>query len=77
VVSFGAALLAGIGCGTFENASQAASVARREEINLDPDPEQSKRLQSRYEDVYRDLFGQLQEIHHRLVRSHRSSGVAE
>jgi xylulokinase len=66
VVSFGAALLAGIGCGIFADASQAALVARREQINRDPDPQRSKRLQSRYEDVYRTLFGRLQEIHQRL-----------
>ncbi|MGA8656105.1 MAG: FGGY family carbohydrate kinase [Chthoniobacterales bacterium] len=66
VVSFGAALLAGIGSGIFANASEAASVARRTEIDLEPNAEQSTRLQSRYEAVYRELFAQLRPINHRL-----------
>jgi xylulokinase len=66
VVSFGAALLAGIGCGIFANASQAVSVARRDEINLEPDLGRSRRLQSRYEGVYRELFSQLRQTNHRL-----------
>lgn len=66
VVGFGAALLAGIGSGIFANASEAVFAARREEINLEPDMEQSKRLQSRYEAVYRELFGQLRVVNHRL-----------
>jgi xylulokinase len=64
-VSLGVALLAGIGSGHFPNGSAAASLARREEINLEPKPEQTKRLQSRYE-IYRELFCQLRPINHRL-----------
>jgi xylulokinase len=65
-VSLGAALLAGIGCGVFSDASSAARVARREEIRVEPDPENSKRLQARYEQVYRDLYLHLKTSHHRL-----------
>jgi xylulokinase len=65
-VSLGAALLAGLGCGLFPDPSAAVRVARREEIGFDPDPERSKRLQSRYEEAYRDLYGQLRTVHHRL-----------
>jgi xylulokinase len=65
-VSLGAALLAGLGCGLFPDPSTAVRVARREEIGFDPDPERSKRLQSRYEEAYRDLYGQLRTVHHRL-----------
>ena len=36
-VSLGAALLAGLGCGVFPDASSAARVARREEISVEPD----------------------------------------
>jgi len=64
-VSLGVALLAGIGSGHFPNGSAAASLARREEINLEPKPEQAKRLQSRYE-IYRELFSQLRSVNHRL-----------
>jgi xylulokinase len=64
-VSLGVALLAGIGSGHFPNGSAAVSLARREEINLKPRPEQTKRLQSRYE-IYRELFCQLQPINQRL-----------
>ena len=65
-VSLGAALLAGIGCGMFSDPSAALHVARREEITVEPDLERSKRLQARYQEVYRDLYGQLRTAHHRL-----------
>jgi xylulokinase len=65
-VSLGAALLAGLGCGLFPDPSTAVRVARRQEIGFDPDPERSKRLQSLYQEVYRDLYGQLRTAHHRL-----------
>jgi xylulokinase len=64
--SLGAALLAGIGCGIFPDASAALRVARREEIVVEPSPERSKQLQARYREVYRDLFAQLRTAHHRL-----------
>ena len=65
-VSLGAALLAGLGCGLFPDPSAAVRVARREEIGFEPNPERSKRLQARYHEVYRDLYGQLRTAHHRL-----------
>jgi xylulokinase len=64
--SLGAALLAGIGCGMFSSPSAAVQVARREEIIVEPNSERSKRLQARYDEVYRDLYGQLRTAHHRL-----------
>jgi xylulokinase len=64
--SLGAALLAGIGCGMFSSPSAAVQVARREEIIVEPNSERSKRLQGRYDEVYRDLYGQLRTAHHRL-----------
>lgn len=64
-VSLGAALLAGIGCHVFADASSAARVARREEITVQPNLENSQRLQARYQ-IYRDLYGTLQTAHHRL-----------
>jgi len=65
-VSLGAALLAGLGCGLFPDPSDAVRVARREEIGVEPNSERSKRLQARYQEVYRDLYGQLRTVHHRL-----------
>jgi xylulokinase len=65
-VSLGAALLAGLGCGLFPDPSAAVQVARREEIGVEPDLERSKRLQARYQEVYRDLYGQLRTLHHHL-----------
>jgi xylulokinase len=64
--SLGAALLAGMGCGMFADASAAMRAARREEINVEPDAEQAKRLQARYQEVYRHLYEQLRPAHHRL-----------
>jgi xylulokinase len=64
--SLGAALLAGLGCGLFADASAALRAARREEIVVEPDPERARRSQARYQEVYRDLYGQLQRAHHRL-----------
>ncbi|MBV8968153.1 MAG: hypothetical protein JO331_03720, partial [Verrucomicrobia bacterium] len=64
-VSLGAALLAGIGSGTFESPSAAMRAARREETMVEPNPERSNRLEARFE-VYRDLYGQLRSAHHRL-----------
>jgi xylulokinase len=64
-VSLGVALLAGVGCGSFPSGSEAASLARREGINLESNPDRMKRLESRYE-IYRDLFCQLRPINHRL-----------
>jgi xylulokinase len=68
-VSLGAALLAGIGCGLFLDASSAARVAHREEISVEPDLENSERLQALYEQVYRDLYLHLRTPHHRLHAS--------
>jgi xylulokinase len=64
--SLGAALLAGMGCGMFADASAAMRAARREEVNVEPDAEHATRLQARYQEVYRDLYGQLRPVHHRL-----------
>ena len=68
-VSLGAALLAGLGCGMFANASAAAQVARREEISVQPSLERSQQLQARYQQVYRELYPQLRTVHHRLHTS--------
>jgi xylulokinase len=65
-VSLGAALLAGIGCGMFASPSAAVKAARQREIVVEPNLESSKRLQARYHEVYRDLYGQLRTTHHRL-----------
>jgi sugar (pentulose or hexulose) kinase len=65
-VSLGAALLAGLGCGVFPDASSAARVARREEISVEPNQENSQRLQARYEQIYRELYLHLRTAHHRL-----------
>ena len=73
-VSLGAALLAGIGCGLFANASEAAQAARREEISVEPNWERSKRLQARYQEIYRTLFEQLRTPHHRLHALTSSAG---
>jgi xylulokinase len=71
-VALGVALAAGIGTGIFANGSEAASVARRQEIVIEPDPEQVKQLDARYQ-VYRDLFLQLQPANHRLAAISRPS----
>src|SRR3984957_6007513 len=65
-VSLGAALLAGLGCGLFPDPMAAVQVARQEEICVEPNSERSERLQARYQEVYRDLYGQLRTAHHRL-----------
>jgi xylulokinase len=64
-VSLGAALIAGIGSDTFGSPSAAMEAARQEEVVVEPNPEPSKLLQTRFE-VYRDLYGQLRPAHHRL-----------
>jgi sugar (pentulose or hexulose) kinase len=66
VVGYGVALFAGIGCGLFTNPAEAVSIARRKEIEIEPDLRQVERLQLRYEKVYRGLFSQLRESNHRL-----------
>jgi xylulokinase len=72
-VSLGAALLAGIGSGTFGSPSAAVQTARRAEIMVEPNPELSKGLQARFNEVYRDLYGRLAPAHHRLrVADHKS-----
>ncbi|MBV8814083.1 MAG: hypothetical protein JO271_06310 [Verrucomicrobia bacterium] len=71
-VALGVALAAGIGTGIFANGSEAASVARRQEISIEPDPEQVKRLDARYQ-VYRELFQQLQPANHQLARMSRGT----
>jgi xylulokinase len=65
-VSLGAALLAGLGCGLFRDASSAARVARREEITVEPNLANSQRLQARYDQIYRELYLHLRTAHHRL-----------
>jgi xylulokinase len=71
VVGFGAALLAGIGAELFAHPNQAVSIARQEEIEIEPDPKQSEKLQERYEAVYRGLYSQLQMTNHRLYALER------
>ena len=65
-VSLGVALLAGLGCGLFPDPSAAVRVAHQKEICVEPNSERSKRLQARYQEIYRDLYGQLRTAHHRL-----------
>jgi xylulokinase len=64
-VSLGVALLAGVGSGVFASGSEASAAALREEINIEPEKERTKRLQSRYE-IYRELYRQLKPVNHRL-----------
>jgi xylulokinase len=64
-VALGVALLAGLGTGVYTDGSAAAAAVRREEISLEPNAEQAKELEARYQ-IYRDLFSQLQPINHRL-----------
>jgi xylulokinase len=66
-VSLGVALLAGLGCGLFPDPSAAVQVAHQKEICVEPNLERSKRLQARYQEVYRDLYDQLRAPHHRLL----------
>jgi xylulokinase len=66
-VALGVALLAGVGTGVYESGSAAAAAVRQEEISLEPNAEQAKELEARYQ-IYRDLFSQLQPINHRLYR---------
>lgn len=65
-VSLGAALLAGMGSGLFADAAAAVRVAHQEEIHVEPNPASAERLQRRYREVYRDLYGHLRTAHHRL-----------
>jgi xylulokinase len=65
-VSLGVALLAGLGCGLFPDPAAAVRAARQEEICLEPNPDRSKRLQVRYQEIYRELYGHLRTAHHRL-----------
>jgi xylulokinase len=65
-VSLGVALLAGVGCGLFPNPSAAVRVARQEEICVEPNIERSKRLEVRYQEIYRELYGHLRPLNHRL-----------
>jgi hypothetical protein len=53
----------------FADPAAAVRVAHREEISIEPDMERSKRLQTRYQEVYRDLYGHLRTAHHRLHAS--------
>jgi hypothetical protein len=46
-------------------------IARQEEIEIEPDPKQSEKLQERYEAVYRGLYSQLQMTNHRLYSLER------
>jgi xylulokinase len=64
-VALGVALLAGLGTGVYANGAAAAAAVRREEISLEPNSDQAKELEGRYQ-IYRDLFSRLQPINHRL-----------
>jgi sugar (pentulose or hexulose) kinase len=50
----------------FADAPAAMRAARREEIKVEPDPEHAERFQTRYHEVYRDLYEQLRPAHPRL-----------
>jgi xylulokinase len=70
-VGYGAALLAGIGCGVFRNAAAAIAVVPQRTIELFPNAERAARLADLYEQAYCRLYGDLKVVHHTLYRLRR------
>jgi xylulokinase len=65
-VSFGAALLAGLGSGAYPDAGTALREVEKSGPWIDPDPEAAARYEHLYHDVYRELYHALMPLHHRL-----------
>jgi len=64
--AIGAALLAGLGAGTFLTSAQAVASLRYVNRVVPPVPEHMGWYNRLYEEVYRPLYPALKEIHHRL-----------
>ncbi|MBV9491565.1 MAG: hypothetical protein JO069_17885 [Verrucomicrobia bacterium] len=67
-VGYGAALLAGIGCGVFRDAAAALAVVPRDTIDFSPNAERAGRLSALYEQAYCRLYQDLKAVHHTLHR---------
>ena len=63
--SWGAALLAGVGCGYFSSATEAAEETVHLHRRFEPDPERVARYEERYS-LYREVYPALKGIHHRM-----------
>lgn len=61
----GAAILAAVGCGSYTSLEEACGAMTHEERVYTPRPESAARYRARYE-IYRDLYGALRSISHRL-----------
>jgi len=63
--AFGAALLAGLGCGAYPSVEEATSLVRLAAEANQPDPDRS-RLYREYHEVYAALYASTSEVMHRL-----------
>lgn len=64
--SHGAALLAGIGSGVYQDAEEALHATRAAEVPFVPNPESSKTYRLLYAQVYRDLYRRLAQLNQDL-----------
>ena len=61
-VPAGAALLAGIGAGTYKNLAEGIDAIRAPETTITPDSVQTTLYERRFNEVYRNAFEQLQPL---------------
>ena len=61
-VALGAALLAGVGCGSFPDAAAAAASLRAEAETFRPDPAASAAYAGRYRALYLPLYAAVRDV---------------
>ncbi len=61
----GAALLAGVGCGAYENISEAEHFIKAEDVVYVPDKEKHKRYQDYYQ-IYKQIYPALMNLNHQI-----------
>ena len=65
-VALGAAVLGGLAAKVYPDVTSALAQLKIEWTRIDPDPEQVSLYETRYRDVFRDLYATLRPLHHAL-----------
>ncbi len=71
VVTLGAAMLAGLGAGIYQNSADAVGQIRRNDIIYTPNPERHQQYRKIYEGVYKHLYAGVKEIHDKIEHCYR------
>ncbi len=77
VVTLGAAMLAGLGAGVYQNSADAVEQIKRNEIVYIPDMTHHREYRKIYDGVYKNLYPAIKEINHQIDRVQNKEGQVD